>query len=64
MSSEIDQYSIKNTNYTIGQDNIRILGLDIHNPVFITSTLLILAFLGIILAMEPTEAKKLLDGIK
>lgn len=64
MSSEIDQYSIKNTNYTIGQDNIRILGLDIHNPVFITSALLIAIFLSSILVMEPTEAKKLLDGIK
>ena len=30
--------------YEIGQDNIQIFGLDIHNPVFIVSGGLIVAF--------------------
>lgn len=33
-----------NTEYEAGQDNIEILGMDIHNPVFLTSALLILSF--------------------
>ena len=32
------------TDYAIGQDNIQKWGLDIHNPVFVTSTLLIVFF--------------------
>jgi BCCT family betaine/carnitine transporter len=33
------------TEYKAGQDNVRFLGLDIHNPVFIISTIVILVFL-------------------
>ncbi len=33
-----------NTNYEAGQDNIQILGLDIHKPVFVISALTILLF--------------------
>ncbi|MEE4297443.1 MAG: BCCT family transporter [Wenzhouxiangella sp.] len=41
------------TDYEIGQDNIRWLGLDLHNPVFIVSAVLILAFvLGALLVPE------------
>ena len=32
------------SDYLIGQDNIRLWGLDIHNPVFFISASLILAF--------------------
>jgi len=34
-----------NTDYKVGQDNVRVLGLDIHNPVFLISTLVIFTFL-------------------
>lgn len=34
----------KETDYEVGQDNIHIFGLDIHNPVFAVSGLTILAF--------------------
>ena len=30
--------------YVVGQDNIRVLGLDIHNPVFMVSAVLVVAF--------------------
>lgn len=32
------------TDYEIGQDNLKVLGMDIHNPVFGTSALLIILF--------------------
>jgi BCCT family betaine/carnitine transporter len=32
------------TPYAIGQDNIELFGMDIHHPVFVSSTLLVLAF--------------------
>lgn len=64
MPSQPDKYHIKNTDYKVGQDNVKFLGFDVHNPVFIVSTLLTLAFLVAVLATEPAEAKKALDGIK
>ncbi len=42
------------TKYELGQDNIRPLGLDIHNPVFIVSGILILGF--VIVALTNQEA--------
>ena len=30
--------------YEVGQDNIKVIGLDIHNPVFIISALVIVLF--------------------
>ncbi|MCP4286111.1 MAG: BCCT family transporter [Gammaproteobacteria bacterium] len=45
MMSETD------TDYKVGQDNVRVLGLDIHNPVFLVSTIVIFVFLiGSVLA--------------
>lgn len=39
------------TEYKAGQDNVRFWGLDIHNPVFVISTIVILVFLvGSVLA--------------
>ena len=49
--------------YKIGQNNIQKFGLDIHNPVFIISALLILVFVIGTLA-SPKEAKEVLDGAK
>ncbi|MEZ5739802.1 MAG: BCCT family transporter [Burkholderiaceae bacterium] len=35
---------IAETDYEIGQDNVKVLGLDIHNPVFVVSAALIVTF--------------------
>lgn len=51
------------TDYEIGQDNVKILGLDIHNPVFLLSALLIITFV-VGTVMLPTDAKTMLDGAK
>jgi len=40
------------TEYELGQDNIRPLGLDIHNPVFLISSILIMAFVLVALANQ------------
>ena len=35
---------VDDSKYVVGQDNIRTFGLDIHNPVFMVSALLVVAF--------------------
>ncbi|RDL44816.1 BCCT family transporter [Marinomonas piezotolerans] len=51
-----EEYS---TSYKVGQDNVQFLGLDVHNPVFGTSALIIFAFvLGSIIF--PNDAKEIL----
>jgi len=51
------------TDYEVGQDNIQAMGMDVHNPVFWVSALLILAFvIGTLLV--PEEAKVVFDGAK
>ncbi|NEX19273.1 BCCT family transporter [Thiorhodococcus mannitoliphagus] len=52
-----------NTNYETGQDNIRAWGMDLHNPVFIISGLLVLTFV-IGTLVFPGEAKQAFDGSK
>jgi BCCT family betaine/carnitine transporter len=59
-----DKYSIENTDYSVGQDNIQKWGFDIHNPVFAISAGLILLFLIATLVTDAATAKKLLDGLK
>ncbi|MEL7049477.1 MAG: BCCT family transporter, partial [Pseudomonadota bacterium] len=44
------------TDFEAGQDNVNILGFDVHNPVFFISASLIVAFVGITLAMPETSA--------
>ncbi len=39
-----EQQSLQTEEYQVGQDNIRWLGLDIHNPVFMVSAILVVAF--------------------
>ncbi|AXH10368.1 glycine/betaine ABC transporter [Malaciobacter halophilus] len=51
------------TDYEIGQDNLQKFGLDIHNPVFIISALIILAFV-IVTLIYPASANETLDGAK
>ena len=64
MSENHDKYSIDNTDYTVGQDNVQKWGFDIHNPVFGISAGLIVIFLIAILATDPQTAKAALDGVK
>ncbi|KJY99048.1 BCCT family transporter [Pseudoalteromonas ruthenica] len=64
MSEHHDKYSIENTDYTVGQDNVQKWGFDVHNPVFGVSAGLILVFLIAISVTDPATAKGALDGIK
>ncbi|OLQ80516.1 BCCT transporter [Photobacterium proteolyticum] len=64
MMSKHDKYSIENTDYTVGQDNIQKWGFDVHNPVFGTSAGLIALFLVAVLISDPATAKTALNGVK
>ncbi len=45
------------TDYEIGQDNIQIMGLDIHNPVFLISSVTIVAFVIFTLMFQEGAAE-------
>lgn len=45
------------TDYKMGQDNIRPMGLDIHNPVFLISSVVIFGFVLIALANQEATAE-------
>ncbi|MGO2011489.1 MAG: BCCT family transporter [Pseudoalteromonas sp.] len=64
MSENHDKYSIDNTDYTVGQDNVKKWGFDVHNPVFGFSAGLIIIFLLAVLITDAETAKATLDGIK
>ena len=64
MSVNRDKYSIDNTDYTVGQDNVQKWGFDVHNPVFGISAGLIGIFLIAILLADPQTSKAFLDGLK
>jgi BCCT family betaine/carnitine transporter len=64
MTRGIDKYSIENTDYKVGQDNITKWGFDVHNPVFGASAGLIFLFLAALLVADPSTAKAVLDGAK
>lgn len=51
------------TDYEVGQDNIEVLGLDVHNPVFFLAATLVLLFSGLTL-MFPQEAGEALASAK
>ena len=52
-----------NTSYKVGQDNIQRYGMDLHNPVFWISSLLVLVFvIGTLIA--PDAARGMFDGAK
>ncbi len=42
--------------YKLGQDNVQFLGLDVHNPVFVVSSLSIIAFAAGVLAFQAEAA--------
>ena len=44
------------TDYELGRDNIQFLGLDVHNPVFVVSSLTIVAFVAGVLAFREAAA--------
>ena len=48
------------TEYQLGQDNIRPLGLDIHNPFFMISSIVIAGF--VLLALANQEASAVFFG--
>ena len=43
---------ISKIDYKPGQDNVQLLGLDIHKPVFFVSSLTIIAFVAGVLAFQ------------
>ena len=55
-----DRYSIENTDYTVGQDNVQKWGFDVHNPVFGISAGAIIIFLVALLIADPETAKSAL----
>ena len=44
------------TDYKLGRDNVQFLGLDIHNPVFVVSSLTIIVFVAVVLAFRDAAA--------
>lgn len=51
------------SDYKAGQDNVQVLGMDIHNPVFTTSALAIIVFIVLTLVF-PADAKVMLEGAR
>ncbi len=51
------------TDYEVGQDNVEIMGMDLHNPVFFMSAVLILLFVMLTLVF-PVGAKEALESAK
>ena len=47
------------TDYEVGQDNIEVMGLDVHNPVFFTAAGLVLLFSGLTLIFPERSASLL-----
>jgi BCCT family betaine/carnitine transporter len=52
-----------NTDYEIGQDNVRKWGMDMHNPVFFVSAIIVVVFIVLTL-LNPVAAKKVFDTSK
>jgi BCCT family betaine/carnitine transporter len=44
------------TDYEVGQDNIQVMGLDIHNPVFLISSIVIVGFVIFVLMFQEGAA--------
>ena len=59
-SKDMDMLS-QETDYVIGQDNIQIYGLDVHNPVFAMSAALVLIFSSLALAFPETSTSILVE---
>ena len=62
--AEIEQLEeVYDTDYKVGQDNVTWLGLDLHNPVFLVSSVLILLFVLISLVM-PEQSNEALTATR
>jgi len=48
--------AVGQTGFGLGRDNVQVLGLDVHNPVFVVSSLTIIAFVAGVLAFRDTAA--------
>lgn len=48
--------AVAQIDYELGQDNVQFFGLDVHNPVFVVSSLTILAFVGLVLTFQDAAA--------
>jgi BCCT family betaine/carnitine transporter len=48
---------VVDTDYEVGQDNVQLFGLDLHNPVFFISALVIVAFVLLTLAFQQQAAE-------
>ena len=53
----------QDSQHKIGENNVQVFGMDIHNPVFAISALLILVFV-ITTLLLPSEAKSVLESAK
>lgn len=64
-ASELSDQAIAEyeTDYEIGQDNVEVMGLDIHNPVFFLSAALVLVF-SLATLLFPSAAQGLLSSAK
>ncbi|MCV6587731.1 MAG: BCCT family transporter [Marinobacterium sp.] len=51
------------TDYQVGQDNVKIMGMDVHNPVFGISAVVIVLFIVATL-LFPSESKEMLTGAR
>ena len=56
LASEVEY----DTDYEVGQDNVEVLGLDVHNPVFFLAATLVLLFVGLTLVFPETSGSYLL----
>ena len=50
------------TDYEVGQDNVEILGLDVHNPVFFLAASLVLVFAGLTLVFPEISGSYLIKA--
>lgn len=55
--------AISDSQHKVGENNVQVFGMDIHNPVFAISALLILIFV-ITTLLVPAEAKSVLESAK
>ena len=61
--SDVEATSDYETEYEVGQDNVEVLGMDIHNPVFFLSAGLILIFAALTLVF-PDVTRDVMNGAK
>lgn len=61
--SDVEQSSEYETDYEVGQDNVEVMGLDIHNPVFFLSAGLVILFSALTL-LFPEASNSVLEGTK